>query len=140
MTIADFTGEVLGPDHHGYDATRAVWNVMHDRRPALIARCASAADVAPALRHGRERGLRIAIRGGGHSLPGHSTVADGLVIDLRPMGAVAVDPATRRVRVQAGATLGEVDAAVQRHGLVVRPGSSPTPASPASRWAAASGG
>jgi FAD/FMN-containing dehydrogenase len=119
MAIADFTGPVLQPGALEYEEHRSLWNLMHDRRPALIARCASTADVAAALAHGREQELPIAIRGGGHSLPGHSTVDDGLVIDLRPLSRIEVDPQKGTVRVQGGALLGDVDREAQSHGLVV---------------------
>jgi FAD/FMN-containing dehydrogenase len=75
VAIPGFTGQLIGPDHGEYDALRAVWNAMHDRRPALIARCATAADVAAAIGYARAAGLVIAVRGGGHSLPGFSTCA-----------------------------------------------------------------
>jgi FAD/FMN-containing dehydrogenase len=110
------------PGDAEYDRRRAVWNAMHDRRPAVIARCTSARDVIIAVEFGRREGMPIAVRAGGHSMPGHSTCDDGIVIDLRQMNAVRVDAAARRATVQGGALLGELDRATQRHGLVVPAG------------------
>jgi FAD/FMN-containing dehydrogenase len=120
--IPDFAGEIVWPEDLGYDEARSVWNAMHDRRPALIARCASPGDVVAAIRYGRDHQLTIAVRGGGHSMPGHSVCDDGIVIDLRAMNAVNVEPNERRARVGGGALLGEVDRATQEHGLVVPAG------------------
>jgi len=121
-TIPGFAGEVVTPDHPAYDAARAIWNAMHDRRPALIARATSAADVAAAIRHARAHDLPIAVRGGGHSMPGHSVCDEGLVIDLRALDDVAVDADARTATVGGGALLGELDRATQAHGLVVPAG------------------
>jgi FAD/FMN-containing dehydrogenase len=120
--IAGFAGEVVRPGDLDYDRRRAVWNAMHDRRPALIARCATVGDVVAAIGHGRARDMTIAVRGGGHSMPGHSTCDDGIVIDVRPMSVVHVDAGAGRAVVQGGALLGELDRATQRHGLVVPAG------------------
>jgi FAD/FMN-containing dehydrogenase len=119
--LKGFAGEVVYPGHAEYDRRRAVWNAMHDRRPALIARCVSARDVVAAVAHGRAAGMPIAVRGGGHSMPGHST-CDGIVIDLGLLNAVHVDPDARRAIVGGGALLGELDRATQAHGLVVPAG------------------
>jgi FAD/FMN-containing dehydrogenase len=116
------TGEVITPRDSGYDVHRRVWNGSIDRRPALIARCAGVQDVRAALRFGREHELPIAVRSGGHSFPGLSTADDALLIDLRPMSSVRVDPDARTVGAQAGALLAEVDAATQEHGLAVPAG------------------
>jgi FAD/FMN-containing dehydrogenase len=116
-TTATFHGELVRPGDDDYDQARKVWNGAIDRRPALIARCASAADVAAALRLGRERDLEIAVRGGGHSIAGWSVCDDGLVIDLSPMRGIEVDPEAGTARAGAGVLWGELDAATQAHGL-----------------------
>ena len=99
--ITGFGGTVIRPDQPGYDTARAIWNAMHDRRPALIVRPQSPQDVAAAIRYARAEGLLIAVRGGGHSMPGHSNCDDGIVIDLRALSQVRVDPHARRATVGA---------------------------------------
>jgi FAD/FMN-containing dehydrogenase len=121
-TIPGFGGTLIRPHDAGYDAARTIWNAMHERRPALIAQPRSAEDVAAAIRYARAEGLLIAVRGGGHSMPGHSVCDDGLVIDLRAVSRVTVDPRTKRASVGGGTLLGEVDRATQAHGLVVPAG------------------
>jgi FAD/FMN-containing dehydrogenase len=116
--IAGFRGEVIAPDDQTYDDSRRVWNAMFDRRPALIVRPTSVADVATAIRYARDRDLEIAIRSGAHSACGHSTTDGGLVIDLSKLRGVTVDPEKRTARVLGGTLLGELDVAAQAHGLV----------------------
>lgn len=112
-------GQVIGPADPAYDAARALYNGMIDKRPRLIARCVDVADVIAAVNFGREQGLLAAIRGGGHNGPGLGSCDDGLVIDLSPMKSVHVDPARRTVRVEAGCTSGDVDHATHAFGLAV---------------------
>jgi FAD/FMN-containing dehydrogenase len=116
---ASLRGEVLHPGDTGYDDARALYNGMIDKRPRLIARCADAADVIAAVNYGRDEGLLVAIRGGGHNGPGLGSCDDGLVIDLSAMRSVRVDPARRTVRVDPGCTSGDVDHATHAFGLAV---------------------
>jgi FAD/FMN-containing dehydrogenase len=115
-------GEVITPQDDGYEEHRRVWNGSIDRHPALIARCAGVDDVRAALRFGRDHELPVAVRGGGHSFPGLSTGDGALLIDLRRMNRVRVDPDARVAGAQAGVLLGELDAATQAHGLAVPAG------------------
>lgn len=98
-----FRGEVVLPGDAGYDAARAVYNVRADLRPAVVARCRGAADVATALRVADAHGLELAVRGGGRHVAGYGSVDGGLVIDLGPSDGVHVDPANRRIRFGPGA-------------------------------------
>jgi FAD/FMN-containing dehydrogenase len=117
-----FDGRLLRPGGPGYEAARSVWNGMIDRYPALIVRCASVEDVAMAIRTARERDLEIGVRCGGHNIAGLSVPQGGLMIDLAGLDAVAVDPTTRRARVQGGAMLGALDREAQRFGLATTAG------------------
>src|SRR4051794_25227654 len=117
MATTTFEGELLAPGDAGYDAARAIWNGAIDRRPALIARCRDAEDVRAALALARERELAIAVRGGGHGVAGLAINDGGLVIDLSPMTAIAVDPDNRTARARAGVLWGDLDAATQAYGL-----------------------
>ena len=112
-------GRVIRPGDSDYDTARALYNGMIDKRPALIARCVDVADVIAAVNYAREKGLLLAIRGGGHNGPGLGSCNDGLVIDLSLMKGVRVDPANRTVRVDAGCTSGDVDHATHAFGLAV---------------------
>ena len=114
--------EFLRTGDAGYDEARTVWNAMIDRRPAVIARCATTADVAEAVRFGRAEGLEIAVRCGGHNIAGLAVPEGGLMIDLTPMNAVRVDPSAKRAWVQGGAMLGELDKASQEYGLATTAG------------------
>jgi len=110
-------GQLVAPGEPAYDEARTIWNAMIDRRPALVARCLTASDVATAVRFARENSLLTSVRGGGHNIAGNAVVNGGFMIDLSPMRSVQVDPARRTARVDAGATLADVDRATQEHGL-----------------------
>jgi len=119
---SSFRGEILEPDDAGYDETRALYNAMIDKRPRLIARCCDTADVVTAVRFGRDQGLLVALRGGGHNGPGLGSCDDGLLIDLSPMKGVYVDPNNATVRAQPGCTQGDLDHATHAYGLAVPAG------------------
>src|SRR5579871_2353812 len=121
---SSFAGELIGPGDASYERVRRslVWNGMHDRRPALIARCTSAGDVQAALSYAYSEHLVVAVRGGGHSTPGYSSCDGGLVIDTGPMKRADIDVACRTGRFGAGLTWAELDAATQEHGLAVTGG------------------
>ena len=106
---AGLRGQLLRPGDDAYEEARKLWNGMFDRRPAMIVRCAGAADVISAVNFARDNRLQAAVRGGGHSFPGHSVCEGGLVIDLSPMKAIRVDPAARTARAQPGVKWIEFD-------------------------------
>ncbi len=114
---AGIIGDVLLPGHAGYDEARRVWNGAIDRRPAMIVRCHSTADVAAAVQMATSTGLEIAVRAGGHSIPGHSVCEGGMMIDLSPMKRLDVDPASRLAVAGPGLLWSEYDAGTQRYGL-----------------------
>jgi FAD/FMN-containing dehydrogenase len=112
-----FKGEILLPSNSAYDSARQIWNAMIDKRPAVIARCATTSDVVRGVNFARDNRLLLAVRGGGHNIAGNAMCDDGLVIDLSKMTAAQVDPAARRVTIEGGATLADLDATTQAHGL-----------------------
>jgi len=119
LTIQGLRGRLIEPSDEGYDEARALYNGMIDKRPRLIARCTSAADVMAVVNYAREQKLLLAIRGGGHSGPGLGSCDDGVVIDLSQMRTVRVDPATRTARVDPGCTAADLDHATHAFGLAV---------------------
>ncbi|MFF8276502.1 FAD-binding oxidoreductase [Streptomyces lateritius] len=122
----DLAGQVLVPGDPGYDEARILHNAMIDRRPAVIAQCETQADVSNAVLFGRETELPVAVRGGGHSVAGTSAVDDGLVVDLRRMHRVVVDPEDLTVRVEGGATMSHLDRACQPFGVATTGGRAST--------------
>ena len=125
-TLAEFAASMRGttvqPGDEDYDRERKIWNGAHDRHPAVIARCAGVADVIRTVDLARSEGLPLAVRGGGHSIPGFSTVEGGIVLDLSPMTGIRVDPAGRTVTADAGCTWKDLDAETQQFGLAVTGG------------------
>ncbi len=117
-----FNGTLLRPGQDGYDQARAVWNGMIDKCPALIARCTSSADVLSAVKFARRHNLLVAVRGGGHNVAGNAVCAGGLMIDLSPMKAIAVDALGRTARAEAGVLWRELDQATQQYGLATTGG------------------
>jgi hypothetical protein len=114
---AALRSDLIRPEDDRYDATRAVFNAMVDRRPALIARCAGVADVMRGIEFARTHDVPLSIRGGGHSVAGKAVCEGGLMLDLSPMKGIHVDPVRRTVEAQAGLTLGEFDHETQAFGL-----------------------
>jgi FAD/FMN-containing dehydrogenase len=115
-------GEIVTPDDKGYDEARKVYNAMIDRRPAVIVRARGTEDVVAAVNFARESDLPVAVRGGGHSVPGFGTGDDAVVIDLLEMRAVEVDPERRTARAQGGTTWGGFNEATHEHGLATTGG------------------
>ncbi|MBN1529061.1 MAG: FAD-binding oxidoreductase [Thermoleophilaceae bacterium] len=120
--LPGFEGELFHPDDEGYDEARRVFNGMIDRRPALIARCASADDVVLAVGLARDNDLPLSVYGGGHGVTGSAVVDAGICVDLRGLKRIDVDPETRTARAEGGLTWREFDAATQEHGLAVTGG------------------
>jgi FAD/FMN-containing dehydrogenase len=112
-----FGGEILLPGDTAYESARRIWNAMIDKRPAIIARCATTSDVVRGVNFARDNRLLLAVRGGGHNIAGNAVCDNGFVIDLSAMKAAHVDPDTRRATIEGGATLADLDAATQAYGL-----------------------
>jgi FAD/FMN-containing dehydrogenase len=125
LGIPGFGGDLLAPGDRGYDEARAVFNGMIDRTPTLIAVCRTTDDVVAAVNFAREQGLPISVYGGGHGVTGAAVVDGGLVVDMRGMKGIQVDPAARTARAEGGLNWGEFDAATQEHGLAVTGGRVP---------------
>src|SRR4051794_10506515 len=125
-TLTEFeeslSGAMIRPGDDAYDDARAIWNGAHDARPAVIVRCHGVADVVRSVEFARSENLVIAVRGGGHSIPGFSTCDGGIVIDLSPMKGVVVDQENRTVVAQAGCLWSELDHETQAFGLALTGG------------------
>ncbi|WP_119068115.1 FAD-binding oxidoreductase [Rubrobacter indicoceani] len=119
---AELRGALISPGDEGYEKARKVYNAMINKRPALVARCTDTADVIACVNFAREHGLILAVRGGGHNGAGLGTCEGGLVVDLSEMKGCRVDPAKRTVRVEGGATWGDVDHATHAFGLATPSG------------------
>src|SRR5918995_4096677 len=119
---ASLAGQLLLPEQPQYESARKVWNGAFDRKPALIARCSNTNDVVRSVTFARDHQLLVAIRGGGHSFPGHSTCEGGLLIDLTEMDGIRVDAKARTALVQPGVVLGQFDRATQALGLATTMG------------------
>jgi len=112
-----FKGKIILPGDDAYENARKIWNATIDRNPAIIARCATTSDVVLAVKFAKDNGLVLAVRGGGHNIAGNAMCDEGIVIDLSQMKAASVDPDGRRVTIEGGATLADLDAATQAYGL-----------------------
>ncbi len=115
-------GEVITADDDSYDAARRVFNAMIDRQPAVVVRCSTTDDVIAAVDFARDRGFDLAVRGGGHSVPGFGTADDAVVVDLVDMHDVLVDADARTARAQGGTTWGAFNDATHAHGLATTGG------------------
>src|SRR3989337_1780899 len=115
-------GEVIRPGEERYEEARKVYNAMIDKRPAAIVRCTGVADVIAAVKAARADGIGIAVRGGGHSVPGFGTADDALVVDLGRMKGIRVDPAAKTVRAEGGCTWGDFNHATHAFGLATTGG------------------
>jgi FAD/FMN-containing dehydrogenase len=114
---ASLRGPLIQPGDPGYDAARTVWNARIDRHPALIVRCAGAADVIAGVTFAREHDLLLSLKGGGHNVAGTAVCDDGLLLDLSPMKGIRIDPVRRTARAEPGVLWGELDAEAQAFGL-----------------------
>ena len=121
-----FGGEIVAPGDPRYDELRRAFNGMIDRRPGVIARCGGVSDVGAAVQFARQSGLPVSVYGGGHNVTGSAVCDDGVMVDLRPIKRIEIDPDRRTCRAGAGLTWGELDAATQEHGLAVTGGRHPT--------------
>ena len=119
---ARFTGRLLRPGEAGYDEARRIHNGLIDKRPAIIARCRGTADVAEAVLLGRESGLEVSVRGGGHNVAGRAVTEGGLMIDLAEMRGIHVDPEARTLRAQGGVLWAELNREAAIHGLATTGG------------------
>src|SRR5512145_1363310 len=119
---SSFGGQLLQPADSGYEEARKVHNGLVDKRPALIARCAGAADIIDAMALARKLDLEVAVRGGGHNVAGRATIDGGLMIDLAPMKGIQVDPKARTARAQGGVTWALFNHETQLHGLATTGG------------------
>jgi len=117
-----FSGQVLQPGDSGYDEARRVHNGLIDKRPAVIARCQTTADVVDAVKFGRDHALEVSVRGGGHNVAGRAVTEGGLMIDLAPMKGIFVDPSGQTVRAQGGVIWREFNRAAHLHGLATTGG------------------
>src|SRR5438067_11452258 len=116
------SGDVLALGEPGYDEARAIWNAMVDKKPAVIARCATTEDVVTAVNAARNHGLQVSVRCGGHGVTGKALADGGLTIDLTRMRGVRVSPDNNTATVGGGSLLGDVDAATAQHGMIVPAG------------------